>query len=196
MPIKAAQLNHTQDGTPYSDTFKDVYHSSTSGLGQSRHVFWTGCECARHFETHANLGILETGFGIGLNFLSTWNERNQTFPENQLHFISVEKFPFTRADLARLHEAFPELAPLAAQLQAQWPDLVPGLHRLSFEHGRVTLTLGLGDALELLPQINARVDAFYLDGFRQPRIRNCGRPPCTPSCVGWRRRERRWPLGR
>lgn len=37
--------------------------------------------------------------------------------------------------------------------------------RLAFAGGRVGLTLLLGDALECLPQLDARVDAWFLDGF-------------------------------
>lgn len=165
MSILTAQLSISETGVPFSTTFDDVYHSDAGGPGQVRHVFIEGNHLPARWQADHTCTVLETGFGLGLNFLATWQAWREAQAPGQLHFISVEKFPFTRADLARLHEAFPELAPLAAQLQTQWPDLVPGLHRLSFEHGRVTLTLGLGDALELLPQINARVDAFYLDGF-------------------------------
>ena len=41
----------------------------------------------------------------------------------------------------------------------------PGFQRLAFAGGRVGLTLLLGDALECLPQLDARVDAWFLDGF-------------------------------
>ncbi|MEA7614564.1 intracellular growth attenuator family protein, partial [Salmonella enterica subsp. enterica serovar Anatum] len=42
------------------------------------------------------------------------------------HFISFEKFPLTRDDLALAHQHWPELAPWAEQLQAQWPLPLPG----------------------------------------------------------------------
>jgi tRNA 5-methylaminomethyl-2-thiouridine biosynthesis bifunctional protein len=42
---------------------------------------------------------------------------------------------------------------------------MPGFHRLHLAGGRITLTLLLGDAQALLPQLEARADAFYLDGF-------------------------------
>jgi tRNA 5-methylaminomethyl-2-thiouridine biosynthesis bifunctional protein len=50
-----------------------------------------------------------------------------------------------------------------------WPLPTPGLHRLHFEGGGLTLTLGLGDAVELLPQLELRADALYLDGFAPDR---------------------------
>jgi tRNA 5-methylaminomethyl-2-thiouridine biosynthesis bifunctional protein len=77
----------------------------------------------------------------------------------------VEKHPLLREDLSAIHAARPELATPAAELLAAWPPLVPGCHRLEFETGRVVLTLGLGDISELLPNLRARADAIYLDGF-------------------------------
>ena len=38
------------------------------------------------------------------------------------------------------------LAPLASELAHAWPLPLTGLHRLAFEAGAVTLTLGFGDA--------------------------------------------------
>jgi tRNA 5-methylaminomethyl-2-thiouridine biosynthesis bifunctional protein len=51
--------------------------------------------------------------------------------------------------------------------------LLPGLHRLEFEGGAVTLTLGFGDAQVLASRLRVGVDAFFLDGFapeRNPRM--------------------------
>lgn len=80
--------------------------------------------------------VAESGFGTGLNFLTLWQAFDQfreAHPQAQLqrlHFISFEKFPLTRADLALAHQHWPELAPWAEQLQAQWPMPLPGCHRL------------------------------------------------------------------
>ena len=46
-----------------------------------------------------------------------------------------------------------------------WPPLTCNLHRLSFEAGHVQLLLAFGDVSAWLPQIDAVVDAFFLDGF-------------------------------
>lgn len=65
------------------------------------------------------------------------------------------------------------LQDLRSQLAMQWPMLVAGMHRIEFDDGRVVLTLALGDALELLSQMQLGADAFYLDGFapdRNPRM--------------------------
>ena len=54
---------------------------------------------------------------------------------------------------------------LGEALLDQYLAVHPGFQRLAFAGGRVGLTLLLGDALECLPQLDARVDAWFLDGF-------------------------------
>ncbi|MEW6312505.1 MAG: bifunctional tRNA (5-methylaminomethyl-2-thiouridine)(34)-methyltransferase MnmD/FAD-dependent 5-carboxymethylaminomethyl-2-thiouridine(34) oxidoreductase MnmC [Pseudomonadota bacterium] len=164
--ITPARLSYAADGTPYSEAYGDVYHSAHGGLGQARHVFLAGNCLPQRWQGREQFVVLETGFGLGLNFLATWQAwRDDPRRCERLHFVSVEKHPFTRADLAALHARFPELAAYSQQLLARWPPLAPGLHRLHFEQGRVTLTLALGDAQALLPRIACRADAIYLDGF-------------------------------
>jgi tRNA 5-methylaminomethyl-2-thiouridine biosynthesis bifunctional protein len=165
-PLVAAELAFDGNGIPVAPAYGDVYHSAAGGLEQARHVFIQGNELPTRWQGRESFAVLETGFGLGLNFLATWQAwRDDPRRCKRLHFVSVEKHPFSAADLARLHEAWPELAPLAAELRAQWPLLMPGLHRLHLANDRVTLTLAFGDALELLPQLVAQADAFYLDGF-------------------------------
>jgi tRNA 5-methylaminomethyl-2-thiouridine biosynthesis bifunctional protein len=156
--------------TPYSARYDDIYHSAQGGLEQARHVFLGGNDLPQSWQGRERFVICETGFGLGLNFLATW-QAWQVDPQRcrRLHFVSVEKHPFRRDDLAKLHAQWPELAGLSAQLLAQWPVLVPGLHRLHFENDAVTLTLVFGDATDWLPQLSLAADAFYLDGFAPDR---------------------------
>jgi len=64
-----------------------------------------------------------------------------------------------------LHARHPELAPLAEELRGAWPMLVPGMHRVEFEEGRIILTLAFGDASQMLPRLSLAADAVFLDGF-------------------------------
>jgi tRNA 5-methylaminomethyl-2-thiouridine biosynthesis bifunctional protein len=179
MPLQAATLAYTPDGTPFSAAYGDVYHTASGGLGQARHVFLRGNGLPERWQGRECFVIVETGFGLGLNFLATWAAwRDDPQRCARLHFISVEKHPFRAADLATLYAAWPAtseaaalapLAPLAEQLQRHWPTLLPGFQRLHFDGGRVTLTLIFGDAARGLPQLDARADAFYLDGFSPAR---------------------------
>jgi tRNA 5-methylaminomethyl-2-thiouridine biosynthesis bifunctional protein len=168
-PIVPAELAFDGNGNPFSPAFGDIYHSASGGLAQARHVFLAGNDLLgeeSRWRGRTSFAILETGFGLGLNFLATWQAwRDEPRRPARLHYFAVERHPFRRADLARLHENFPELAPLAARLHNAWPSLIPGFHRLHFEDGAVTLTLIFGAAQTVLADIAGRFDAFYLDGF-------------------------------
>ena len=154
------------DGTPYSPRFGDRYHSENGGLEQARRVFLQGCGLPAAWAGQAQWRVLETGFGFGLNFLVTWAAwRADEQRPRLLHFVSTEAWPVSPADLLRATTAHPELAPLAEQLHAQWWGLLPGVHRLAFEDGRVLLTLYIGDAQEMLRQQAPTADSVYLDGF-------------------------------
>jgi tRNA 5-methylaminomethyl-2-thiouridine biosynthesis bifunctional protein len=169
-PVAPAIPAFDEHGTPYSPEYSDVFHSAESGPGQARHVFLGGNGLPARWAGARVFTVLETGFGMGLNFLATWQAwRDDPARPGRLHFVSVEKHPFTREGLAALHARYPELASLGAVLQAAWPQLLPGLHRLHFEGGRVTLTLALADAVEVLPKLRLAADAFYLDGFAPER---------------------------
>ncbi|HHW1859448.1 TPA: bifunctional tRNA (5-methylaminomethyl-2-thiouridine)(34)-methyltransferase MnmD/FAD-dependent 5-carboxymethylaminomethyl-2-thiouridine(34) oxidoreductase MnmC [Pseudomonas aeruginosa] len=164
-----AQLDWDENGQPLSRAFGDVYFSRHSGLNETRHVFLATNRLAERFAALGDGEVLcigETGFGTGLNFLCAWQLFERVAPAGaRLEFVSVEKFPLAAADLRRALALWPELAPWSEALLGQYLAVHPGFQRLAFAGGRVGLTLLLGDALECLPQLDARVDAWFLDGF-------------------------------
>ena len=175
--IQPANLEFNAEGTPVSRDFDDVYFSNDNGLEETRYVFLGGNQLEERFPLHPRplFVVAESGFGTGLNFLTLWQAFSQfrdAHPEatlQRLHFISFEKFPLTQADLALAHQHWPELAPRAQQLHAQWPLPLAGCHRLILDDGRVTLDLWFGDINELTGKLdeslNQKVDAWFLDGF-------------------------------
>ncbi len=164
-----AQLDWDEQGRPLSREFDDVYFSPTSGFDETHHVFINGNDLTRRFGALPAGGrfcIGETGFGTGLNFLCAWQLFRQQAPADaRLHFVSVEKFPLSREDIQRALALWPQLAPLAAELLDQYVAVHPGFQRFSLANGRVVLTLLVGDAMDCLPELDARIDAWFLDGF-------------------------------
>ncbi len=164
-----AQIDWDEQGNPHSRDFSDVYFSTESGLEETRHVFLLQNDLRNRFSAMSageRLVIGETGFGTGLNFLCAW----QLFAEcanaeARLHFVSVEKFPLSAADLQQALALWPELAAFAEPLLTQYVAVHEGFQRFVFEGGRVTLTLLIGDALQMLPQLDGQIDAWFLDGF-------------------------------
>ncbi len=164
-PIRPAEVDFSDAAAPSAPAFGDVYHARAGAFAQAQHVFLHGNELPQRWQGRSRFVILETGFGLGNNFLATWAAwREDPQRSERLVFISVEKHPLRRDDLQRAHAQSPEPA-LAAQLLAQWPPLTHNLHVLDFEQGRVRLMLCLGEARDWLAELIAEVDAFYLDGF-------------------------------
>ncbi|RUO65732.1 tRNA 5-methylaminomethyl-2-thiouridine biosynthesis bifunctional protein [Pseudidiomarina planktonica] len=181
-----ADVYYSETGVPVSQHFDDIYFNPEAGLAESRYVFLTqnGLPGRWQSHLHADFRVAESGFGTGLNFLSTW----QSMVENadramHLHFISFEKHPLSLTDLRRSLANFPELASYAEQLLSLYPPAESGCHRLLLEsitanqRHRITLDLWLGDIVDTLPDwlpgAENTIDAWFLDGFtpdKNPRM--------------------------
>jgi len=171
MPERIEWLDDgTAGGSPFSPRFGDRYRSELGGLDQAKEVFLKGCGLPAAWAGQPQWTVLETGFGLGLNFLVTWAAwKADPDRPRLLHFVSTEAFPASAADVLRSAQTHPELVPLAEQLQAQLWGLLPGFHRLVFEGGRVLLTLCIGDAKAMLREQSFEADSVYLDGFSPQR---------------------------
>ncbi len=186
-PIVPARLELNPQGLPFSSAFGDVYHPRAGAFAQAEHVFLAGNGLPQRWDDRLHNGVtagaqvqrfvvLETGFGLGNNFLATWTcwkrwrarlseaERNAL----ELEFVSIELHPFTRPDMAQAHAQSP-CPEMAQQLLSQWPPLTPNLHTLRFEHDALTLRLALGSARLWLRELVMEADALYLDGFAPAR---------------------------
>lgn len=205
-PLQPGRLGFDAQGTPTSALYGDVYHARAGALAQARHVFIRGNGLPERWAGRDRFTVCETGFGLGNNFLALW-QAWRACPQRpaHLHMLSFEAHPFSREELATaLAGHTGELRDLADALLAAWPPLLPGLHRLEFEQGRLTLTLAFGKVEYLARQVEARVDAFFLDGFspaRNPamwsrelfgqlvRIANAGATAATWCSAGQVRRD-------
>ncbi len=157
-------------GSPYSPRFADRYRSELGGLEQARDVFLKGCGLPEAWAHQPQWCVLETGFGLGLNFLVTWAAwKADPLRPRLLHFVSLEAFPASADDVLRSAQSHPEILPFAQQLQSQLWGLLPGFHRLVFEGGQLLLTLCVGDAKAMLRESSFEADSVYLDGFSPQR---------------------------
>lgn len=165
--MKHADLDFSDDGTPLSRQFDDVYFSKGHGPDETRYVFIDQNELPQRWQQlsdDAHYCIAETGFGTGLNFLVAWQSFLEQAPESaRLTFVSCEKYPLTLPDLQTCQAHWPQFADLVEQLQRQYPPALSGYHSLDF--GRVRLLLMFDDAAASFAQLSARVDSWFLDGF-------------------------------
>ena len=107
--------------------------------------------------------VLELGSGPVLNFLTAWQawRQNEQRPE-RLFFTLLVPHAVAANDIARLGDLHPSIQALASQLGQSWRGMMPGVHRLVFEAGRVQLTLCIGPSDKLLREIDTAVDHITL----------------------------------
>lgn len=154
-----------QEGGPVSQLHGDVYFSKLDGLNETRHVFLHGNELTKRWATRLRFVVGELGFGSGLNFFATCQEWNRSSNSGFLHYLSIEAAPFSADNIRRAMQPWPELHGYVESFLQVLPQPTVGFHRITFFEQRIILTLCYGQAADILPQISATVDAWYLDGF-------------------------------
>lgn len=151
---------------PISLQFDDIYFSKEDGLAETDHVFMQGNNLPIAWQDKSEFTICETGFGTGLNFFSVWKLFEETAKKNQvLDFISVEKYPLKPEEIKNyLSHWLGYFEGRIELLLEKYPIRVSGFHRIRINK-QVTLTLIFDDIEQALPQIDANVDCWFLDGF-------------------------------
>lgn len=108
--------------------------------------------------------VLDTGFDHASRFLACW-QAWQADPERprMLHYVALASDSFGADALLERHAGDPQTAALARTLAQQCHGLLPGFHRLSFDAGRVLLTLCIGDMMPMLRELQFVADTLWLD---------------------------------
>lgn len=155
---------------PHHVGYDDGYTASGDGLAESRHVFLSGNQLADRLRDAPRFCIGELGLGTGLNLAATWQLWARHAPARAiLNYISCEQSPLQAADMLRALGRWPELADYASEIARACAHLAPGFNLRILAGGRLRLLILVGDATEQLQQLEARVDAWYLDGFSPAR---------------------------
>jgi tRNA 5-methylaminomethyl-2-thiouridine biosynthesis bifunctional protein len=166
--MQSPELEIDPDGVPRSKRFDDVYATRSGARAQALQVYLQGVGLPARWQGQQRHAILELGFGLGVNFLTTL-QAWRACPERCAHldYIAIEGFPIAGSDWQKLSVDSLDANYVAdqAELAARWPDAEAGFHTLEFEQGRVRLILVFWDVLKALVEIEARVDSVYLDGF-------------------------------
>lgn len=123
-----------------------------------------GCGLPEAWRGQSAWRILDTRFDHGSRFLACW-QAWQADPDRarMLHYVALSSAPFGADALLAGIAASPELGALAHALAQQCYGLLPGFHRLSFDQGRVLLTLCIGEIAPLLRELQFVADALMLD---------------------------------
>lgn len=159
---------------PRSQEFDDIYFSTQGGLEETAHIFLRSNDLPDAWQDRQSFTIFEMSFGKGLNFFSTWKLFEETAKAGQtLDFISVEKYPMTAIDIEKaLNQWSVYFGGRIKKFETLYPIRIGGFHRLKISP-QITLTLIFDDVNDALPQVNAAVDYWFLDGVapaKKPQI--------------------------
>lgn len=164
MTVFQGRVSLDNQGCPFSPEFGDVYASRDGAVEQSRFVFLNGNNLPKNWKNKSSFTVLENGFGLGTNFLTTLQAwRKDSDRSEKLFYASIEGYPVSREDLIKF--AAPELSAEAEELAEKWPLLTPGVHRLEFDEGKAVLDLYFMPAETAAKRLSCSFDALYLDGF-------------------------------
>lgn len=172
MKNTCASILWNDKGLPHSVQFDDKYFCEDNGFQESLYTFCGGNDLPQRFAALTagqTFTIGETGFGTGLNFVSAWQLFQKHAPSDAiLHYISLDKFPLSSADLKKAMGLWPELNREAVQLCEHYAVLGTDGGEITFDGGRVKLLLFFDDvlsALDAMARAGFKMDAWFLDGF-------------------------------
>lgn len=163
-------LSFDADRHPRNDLYQDVYKSRAGAMDEAKQVFVEGAGLPELLGSRQQCTVLELGFGLGVNFLASlaaWREFAKA--STRLHFVSIERHPLDADQISRAHAALGLDDADSRALRDCWPLTSPGMQRLSFANGLVSLIVAHGDLLFMLPRLRMRADAIFLDGFTPER---------------------------
>ena len=158
-------LVETQDGsfTLFSEAFQEACHSTTGAKSETILHYLEGCQIKKKLELHRPLTILEVGFGLGVGFLTTYEQlpkdRKWNFLSLEIDRNLLEWFRLSHLE----HEFLKNLT---------WIEK-DGLQILEAKNEFITLTILQGDARKTLAQYIEGHDiewhAIYQDAFSPKR---------------------------
>ena len=151
-----------ESGTPVSNRYGDIYWTKGEPLEEKVHVFTNQHQLESRIKEADFFAIAETGFGFGNNFLLTAERWRSSSTTGTLFYIAIENNPVGRGDLLRHLEG--NGLHYAAELLAKYPLPVRGQHILWLDRN-IRLQLIFEDASTALEELDANMDAWYLDGF-------------------------------
>lgn len=140
-------------------------------------MFLVGSGLPERWRGKNHFTVLETGFGLAMNFLATWAVwESDPWRCECLEFVSIEAHPVSPDDIMRSAltasqaqtGVFARLKSLAEELARALLNLAPGIHEFSFAQGRIRLQLAVGDVQAMLADLNCCANALFLDGFSPP----------------------------
>jgi len=153
------------DGRPFSSRYNSFYHELRP-LEAAKDIFFSNL-FMKSFEGRTDFAVIgELGFGTGLNFAlacNYWKKRNDC--NSKLHYVAIEPYPLEAHQVDRFLSGFSVLDTERRELVSGYPKPHVGFHRVWSTDNKIALTLVVGPVDEVLAEVEAEVDLWFLNGF-------------------------------
>ncbi len=144
----------------YNSEFDDIYFNTYEPLAECEYAYSSALDGVNK----SAIVVAEAGFGVGLNFFCTI-AKFKSLNKKSLHYIAVEKYPFSKNELANIYEQFGLDSSIYKEFLDSYHIVSNSLLRIYLLNHTIILDLYFGDILEFLDECEFRADVWYLDGF-------------------------------
>lgn len=144
----------------YNSEFDDIYFNTYEPLAECEYAYSSALDGVNK----SAIVVAEAGFGVGLNFFCTI-AKFKSSNKKSLHYIAVEKYPFSKDELASIYEQFGLDSAIYKEFLDSYHIVSNSLLRIYLLNHTIILDLYFGDILEFLEECEFRADVWYLDGF-------------------------------
>lgn len=149
-----------QNNALYNSEFDDIYFNTYEPLAECEYAYSSALDGVNK----SAIVVAEAGFGVGLNFFCTI-AKFKSSTKKSLHYIAVEKYPFSKDELASIYEQFGLDSSIYKEFLDSYHIVPNSLLRIYLLNRTIILDLYFGDILEFLEECEFRADVWYLDGF-------------------------------
>ncbi len=149
-----------QNNALYNSKFDDIYFNTYEPLAECEYAYSSALDGVNK----STIVVAEAGFGVGLNFFCTI-AKFKSLNKKSLHYIAVEKYPFSKDELASIYEQFGLDSAIYKEFLDSYHIVPNSLLRIYLLNRTIILDLYFGDILEFLEECEFRADIWYLDGF-------------------------------
>ncbi len=156
-----------------NEHYDDRYFDVINAIEEAKHVFFHGAGIMDMFSgrDRRELRIGETGFGAGRVLVSLMDFLEDSgMSDLAITYNSVELHPMPAERMESILDGFrAEVGPLIDQLVREYRSLDitrQGWQRMKLTRpfGSLTLNLRVGEALDMVRELTAPCDAWFLDG--------------------------------
>ena len=144
-----------QNNTLYNSKFDDIYFNTYEPLKECEYIYSSALDEI----DKDKIVVAEAGFGAGLNLFCTL-KKFKTLNKKSLHYIAVEKYPFTKDELNAIYNDLGLDGAIYGEFLKSYYIIPNSLLRINLG-SNITIDIYFGDILEFLDECDFRADIWY-----------------------------------